>query len=1163
MWLTRFAISRWVITTVIFSALALAGFLSFFLLGRSSNPPNTDFPVVAVEASYPGASPQFMERNVIKPIEDQMGGIEHLDEITATAQEGSAVVVVQFQVGTDLDLAAVDVQRRVDTARVYMPSDMDPPTVDKEGQSEPPLLDVAVSSKSLSQAQIADLIDTQITPLVEQDPNVQEVDVYGAADREFHVEPDPAALDGTDATLEDVFNAVANNNLNAPGGIMTQPTREGSVEIHSYIQHASDLLAIPLSPPFSETQYPVTSLKIGDVATADDGHVEMRTISSFNGQPRVYMSINPTLGADQIKATDQLRGELRKIAAQYPQLQFHEIDAPADFTARQLNGVGQSLIEGIILTAIVMLLFLHAWRNAIVVFLAIPTSILSTFLVMKILGFHIDSMSMMGLSLIIGILVDDSIVVLENITRHRDMGENAMDASINGRSEIGNAAIAITMVDVVVFLPIAFMSGIVGAYLREYAAVVVTATLFSLFVSFTLTPTLAAYWSVIKRSEATPKWLLALDDRRVDIGLVLFSAGMFAIGTFTGWFLLNAIGIFIVALLLVNAFVHRYERVLNFYHTRLLPFALQHGAFVVFVCAALLLNSFTLVTGGGASTIAVDVFLLIACALAHAIGAGLRRWRPDPHLRDWYCAPLRFFRSLGTSKGLTVATFALPVVLAIFILPLGSLSFDFFPAEQTGTIDMTVTYPPGTPIGTTNRRVARLEDAIMKLSGVKSVSATVGHKQAGWGYVSGGNYAEMNATMQDAYVKDTNKTIAAIRRLAYLVPGAELDVSGESGGGGGPAIYYSVVGPDNLIGPVAQRIAQFIRAIPGTVNVQTSAENAAPSLDVNVNSAECELLGVNPSDVAQVARIAIDGAVATRVRTDSGLVDVRVQLPAADRTSVAELEDMKVRNNQGALVPLGDVATFVWTAAPTRIERLNRQRTVDIYGDLLPGYSFGQVDQPLQKLLATPGFLPAGVSMKSQGNSEWANEAMTNLFVALLASFTLVYVLMVILYGSFLEPLIVMCSVPLAIIGALIFLAVMARLQPEQGQSLNIISMLGIVMLFGLVAKNGILLVDYSNTLRKRGMRVHDAVLHAAATRFRPIVMTTAAMIFGMLPLALGYAEGGEWRQAMGTVIIGGLLSSLILTLFLVPMIYNTWMGALERRADRKALRVEMEPVPS
>lgn len=1160
MWLTRFALSRSTVTYVIFGTLVAFGVVSFLLLGRSSNPPNTDFPVVAVVASYSGASPQDMERMVIKPIEDQMGGIEHLDQVTANAQEGVAIVVVQFTIGTDLDYAAVDVQRRVDTARVYMPTDMDPPTVSKEGQSEPPLLDIAVSSSSLTQPQIADLINTQITPIIQQNPDVQEVDVYGAASREFHVEPDPAALDGTGATLADVFNAVSYNNLNVPGGIMTQPTREGTVAIHAYINQASDLLGIPLSPT-TVLQFPVKSLKIGDVAHAYDSHIEMRTISSYNGQPRVYMAINPTLAADQIKATKGLRAQLKQIEAEFPQLHFNEIDAPADYTAKMLTGVGQSLIEGIILTAIVMLLFLHAWRNAVVVFLAIPSSILSTFILMKLFGFHIDAMSMMGLSLIIGILVDDSIVVLENITRHRDMGEDPMSAAINGRTEIGAAAIAITMVDVIVFLPIAFLSGIVGAYLREYAAVVVTATLFSLFVSFTLTPLLAAKWSVVKRSEATPGWLLALDNRRVDIGLLALAAAMFLIGTFTGWLVLNALGIFLVALLLLNAFVHRYDAILNAYHAKLLPFALRHGAFVVFVCVALLVNSFTLLAGGGMATVVVDIFILVLCAGAHGLGAFLRKAARPPALSAWYLGPLRFMRSLGTGGRITIATLVLPVVLALLMLPLGAVSLSPFPAQQTGEIAMTVTYPSGTPIATTNQYVTQLEDAIMRIDGVKSVSATVGRKTAGYSSFTGGNFATLSATMADDRIKDTNATIAKIRQLAYLVPGGELAVAGDSGNG--PDIQYSITGPDAAIGPAAEKIALYLRSLPGTVNVQTSAESGAPRLNVDVDRAKCEILGVNPADVAQVARIAIDGAVATRVRTPTGLVDVRVQFPAADRTSVAQLSDVKVRSNDGSLIPIGDVATFTWTQAPTKIERLNRQRVVNVYGDLLPGYSLGQVEGPLQKQLQAPGFLPAGVGLVSQGNSQLMSEAFMNMGIALVASFVLVYVLMVILYGSFLEPFIVMCSVPLAIIGALILLALMARLEPEQGQSLNIVSVLGVIMLFGLVAKNGILLVDYSNTMRKRGLRVHDAVLQAASVRFRPIIMTTAAMIFGMLPLALGYAEGGEWRQAIGTVIIGGLFSSLILTLFLVPMLYNTWMGWLERRADHHALVVEMEPVPS
>jgi len=1139
---------------MVFIALAIFGLISFFQLGRSSNPPGTNYPVVVVYASYPGASPQDMERMVVKPIEDQMAGIDNFDHMTATIQEGTASVAIFFQIGkTNIDLAAVDVQRRVDTARIYMPSDLDPPQVIKAGDQEPPLLDIAVSSKTLSQPEIADLVNNKIVPQIEAIPNVQSVDVYGSADREFHVEPDPSRLLATNATLSDVFNAVANNNLNVPGGIMTQPTQEATVAIHSYVNNANDLLGIPLPVPGSADK----NLQIGNVANAYDSHIEMRSISHYNGKPRVTISINPTLDADQIKATKLAREKMKGIEAQFPQLQFVEEDAQADITAKELWGVGQSLIEGIILTAIVMMLFLHAWRNAVVVLVAIPSSILSTFILMKLFGFHIDDLSMMGLSLIIGILVDDSIVVLENITRHRDMGQKPVDAAINGRSEIGSAAIAITMVDVVVFLPIALLPGIVGEYLKEYGAVVVTATLFSLFVSFTLTPLLAAKWSMRNRSEAEPKWIRALDDRRLDAILLTVSIALWFGGNATGWFLMNILAVFIVALLILNFIVHRYDAMTRVYKDHLLPFALENGSFVVFVCVVLLVNSLALI-GSGKNALYVDAAIVVVTAVCYVIAWALRRRRRSKTNGK----PLRGFASLGSHRPLTIATLVLPIVTGLIMWSLGGVSFDFFPAQQTGVIDMTVSYTPGTPIATTDRYVTQFEDALMKLKWIKSVSSTVGRKPSGFGSTTGGNYAQLTAEVQDGHYKETNNVVRQIRNMAYLLPGGDLQVNQDTGGGGGGggAIFYSLTGPEDEIGPAAEKVANFLRKTPGAVNVQTSAEVAAPRLNVDIDQSEAELLGVAPSAAADVARIAVDGAVATKVRTQNGLVDVRVQFPQADRNTVEDLRNVRVRANDGTLVPLGDVATFTWTKAPTRIERYNRQRVVNVTSDLLAGYSTGQVQGPLEKRMAEPGFLPAGVTPVAQGNSEWVNETLVNMGIALLLSFMLVYMLMVILYGSFLEPLIVMFSVPLAIIGALIFLAIMGRLQPEQGQSLNIISILGIIMLFGLVAKNGILLVDYSNTLIKRGMRVRDAVLAASATRFRPILMTTAAMIFGMLPLALGYAEGGEWRQAMGTVIIGGLLSSLTLTLFLVPMIYNTWMGYFERRGDQRAAAAELQP---
>ncbi len=502
MWLTRFAINRPVITAMVFIALAIFGTIAFTKIGRSANPPGTDFPVVVVYSGYPGASPQEMERLIVKPIEDQLDSIDNLDQLSATAQEGVATIIVQFKLGTNLDFAAINVQSAVDTARVYLPVDLDPPSVYKNGASQP-LLDLAVSSKTLSQTQLADFVNNKLEPILKAIPNIQTVDVYGAADREFHVEPIPERLIGANATLGDVFSAVASNNANLPGGILRQHTQETSVSVHAEVNTAEDLLGIPLMVPGSTNK----NMKVGDVAYAFDSHVEPTSISHYNGQPRIYVELGRNIAADEITSTRIARSELKKIAAEFPELTFNEIDAPADYTQKSLNGVWQSLIEGIILTMLVMLLFLHAWRNAIVIMVAIPTSILSTFVLMKLFGFHLDTMSLMALSLIIGILVDDSIVVLENITRHRDLGEDPIDAAVNGRSEIGGAAVAITMVDVVVFLPIAFMPGIVGAYLREFGAVIVVATLFSLLVSFTLTPLLAARWSVKQRSMAPPRWL--------------------------------------------------------------------------------------------------------------------------------------------------------------------------------------------------------------------------------------------------------------------------------------------------------------------------------------------------------------------------------------------------------------------------------------------------------------------------------------------------------------------------------------------------------------------------------------------------------------------------------------------------------------------------------
>ncbi|MFN2461033.1 MAG: efflux RND transporter permease subunit, partial [Candidatus Velthaea sp.] len=404
MWLTRFSIQRPIVVAMFFIALAVFGFISYARLGKS-NQPNVQFPVVIVFAGYAGASPSEMEKLIIKPIEDQLDGIQNLDQLSGTAQEGVATVVAQFKLDTNLDLAANDVQQRVNTARAFMPVDLDPPQVFKNG-ADSPVLTYALSSSSMSGPALADLVNDRIVPEVKTIANVSGVDVYGEPKREIQVRPDPLKLMAVGATLPDIVSALALNNSNLPGGLIETPTQETSVSVHADIVKATDILGIPVAIPNGAQKF----VKIGQLTTVTDGHAEQRQPSRFNTAPAVLMDVNRTVTSDEIASTKVAREAMKTIIAKYPQIHFKEVFAPADYTQASLNGVFQSLFEGIVLTAIVLMLFLHAWRNAVVVMIAIPSSLLATFVVMRALNFTLDNVSLMALSLIIGILVDDSIV---------------------------------------------------------------------------------------------------------------------------------------------------------------------------------------------------------------------------------------------------------------------------------------------------------------------------------------------------------------------------------------------------------------------------------------------------------------------------------------------------------------------------------------------------------------------------------------------------------------------------------------------------------------------------------------------------------------------------------------------------------------------------------
>ncbi|MBV8581573.1 MAG: efflux RND transporter permease subunit, partial [Candidatus Eremiobacteraeota bacterium] len=843
--MTRFSIQRPIIVAMFFIALAAFGTIAYFGLGKNAQP-NVNFPVVVVAASYPGASPAEMERLVIKPIEDQIDGIEHIDTLNATAQEGSAVVVAQFQLGTDLDFAAIDVPRRVDTARIYMPSDLDPPQVIKNG-ADAPVLTYAVDSKTLTASALADILNDRVISDIRHIPGVETVNLQGAAVRQFDVEADPMRLMGDGATLSDLFNAIANNNSNLPGGRIDKPTVETTVSVHAELNTAEDIAAVPLTVPNGAQK----SLRIGDVANVTDTHQEQRLISHMNGAPGLILDINRSIATDEVGETKVARAQMADVMKKYPQIEFHELFAPADYTQASLSGVMQSLFEGIFLTALVLMLFLHAWRNAVVVMIAIPSSLLATFIVMRAMGLTLDNVSLMGLSLIIGILVDDSIVVLENITRHRDLGQAPNDAAISGRTEIGSAAIAITLVDVVVFLPLAFLSGFVGQYMKEFGIVVTVATLFSLLVSFTLTPMLAAKWSVKRRSAIPPSYLM--------------------------WFQTG------------------FDRLTRWYKDRALPLAIRHRWMTFWFSALMVVNAVMLPGGVQA--------LQFAAGIDGAAAGLMLAWFVVGRFLDGVrvLAGIRFAWHGGAALGAVAGCAALAGLMFLFSVTSLNVQTEFVPDTLRGQVHGDLTFPVGTPLVTTEAALVKIENAVMKnLDNVDTVRTYAGTKPDGWGSTDGGFVGSFNVTLKKDRRREQNVVVEKLRKLLPpIVKGADVTITGRGGGGSGLPISFTLSGPGDVIQPAAEKLAAYIRSIPGAVNVQTGAEAAAPHLTVQIDPARAAVLGVSPGAAALAARTAVGGAVATKIRTWNGLVNVLLQYPLTQRNSIDEIQRIPVRATDG------------------------------------------------------------------------------------------------------------------------------------------------------------------------------------------------------------------------------------------------------------------------
>jgi HAE1 family hydrophobic/amphiphilic exporter-1 len=1037
--LTTFSLRNPIAITLFFVLLSALGLVAMTRMPRSILPPIA-LPVVSVTVTYPGASPNEIERLAIEPLEQELRVLPDVSRVSASAQNGIGEIVVQFRFGSNLQSDRANVQSAVDAARANMPLDLVPPVVSDENPGQAPILDEAISSVLMSPAQLAETVNDRILPPLRATAGVGSVRSSGAVVRQFAVAPNIAALDALGGTPLDVYRAVATGNDLLPGGLLRSRLRQSTIGIDSAVSTAQQIEQLPVSIPGAALT------RVGDVARVEDGYAGRTVLARSDGDEAVLVFVSAPQGGDALGTIAAVRRTFADLAERYPQVRFEELRTDGPYTDAAIQGVLQTLGEGIVLTILVMLVFLHAWRNATIAAISIPTSLFAAFVAMWAMGFTLNLLSLMGLSLTIGILVDDSIVIIEAIARAAKRGETGDEAALAGRQEIGGAAFAITLVDVAVFLPIGAMNGIVGEFMREFALVIVFATAFSLLVSFTLTPLLTARWALARSGDS-------LDELPYAAVLAALTA-----------------------------------------RARTFPWTMR---------GPLVLGAF---------------------AAWHAVINGFNAWERElcrRYVEIWLPAAIRRRRRVAGATALACTVSLVPLFG-------GAIATEFSPPVNRGTLTYQMIMPPGTPLEATDAGVSRMTQALLADPGIRHVESSAGRSFDGSADVFAGNVAQLSVILQNP--SSDGAVDRRIRALSRLVPSASL-VGGGKGMGGVPAVSYDVGGDPALIDAAADRIVSLLRRNPLAADVRTSDLGLQPRLTIGVDMDKTRLLNASPDDVAQTARIASGGAIATKARLNSGLVDVVVRADAADLGSIDALEQFSVRSALGARVPIGDLTRIRTGVEPTVIARENGERVVSVSANAAGDAPISLVATPVRLALRDPNFLPLGTHIDPRGDIAQFLDTVVRMLGSLSLSIVAVYCILAVLYRSYALPLVVMLTVPLASIGAFGSLFIFRA-------PLNLYSMLGIILLVGLVAKNGILLVEYAERAVRSGSAVAQAVADAAQARFRPILMTTLAMIAGMLPLALGHTVGAEYRTALGIVVIGGLSTSLLLTLFVIPVVY-------------------------
>jgi len=1032
MFLSDISIRRPVFATMMMVTLVVLGIVAYKRLSLDEYPDVT-YPVIIVQTSYPGTSPEVMERQISRPIEQAVNTVQGIYEVSSTSLEGISIVRLQFNLGADVKGAQQDVQAKVSGIRRQLPPDIDEPIVRHFDPNDSPIVTVAVQSTERPLREITDMADETIVTRLQAVPGVGAVNRTGGSERVIRVQLDPTALSAYRVSPLQVMQALQLENQEVPAGRVDYGDLERLVRVTGRVieprQFSNIVVAVRNNVP----------VRISDLGTVIDGEADKRTAAEIDRNPAVAIDILKISGVNTVDVADSVRAAVADLARQLPTDVTLRLTRDDSKRIREsLADVQMSLVLGAILTIAIIYLFLNSWRSTVITGLALPISIISAFFIMWVMDFTINTMTLLALSLAIGLLIDDAIVVRENIVRHMEMGKDHYTAARDGTSEIGLAVFSTTLAVVAVFVPVAFMGGIIGKIFFQFGVTVAFAVLVSLFVSFTLDPMLSSVWydpdvEHGAKADAAHSAEHAPRKPRSPIRRVAIA--------FNTWF----------------------ERSSDKY-PGMLKWALHHRALVMAAAAA-------------------------------------------------------------------------SIVAAFIIIP--RLGFTWMPDSNGDDFSVGIRTPPGSTLDYTLDKGREISDFLKKQQDVEYTYLTVGG-----GFRGTPNQGTINVQLRPAHDRDRtltdiqNELRGKLRQVTGVM--ASINQTSSIFGGRGQPIRVNIQGPEqSRLKIAAGRVYEAMTRIPGVAEPNSSDQGDIPQLDVSVDRQQAWAAGLGINAIGTTLQPLFSGTRATRWEDPQGYQhDVIVVYPDSLRKTAADVANIPITSanldpttGQPGIVPLSQVAEVKSGVGPQQIERRQLERQINISSGVIPGYPLGDVAAKVKAAIDSLN-LPPGYHAVFTGDVQNLNDTKGYVAEALILAVIFIYLILASLFGSFLQPLAIMLALPLSFIGVAIALLI------TRG-NMNVMSMIGIIMLMGLVTKNGILLVDFTNQEREHGGEREAAILRAARTRIRPIIMTTFAMVFGMIPLALAIGAGAEQRAPMARAVIGGLITSTFLTLFVVPVMYT------------------------